>query len=143
MDKKILAKNIYYSILFGLALAFIFSMGYIVGVGKTTDKYDNRLRNIPRLDNYFADSSYLYLRTYRLSLPEELASLSWYNDKELDLLVGFIDDTGDIHLEFTGKTIPRDKYLDSTGRFDPITDHSEIPLEESGDLHSHTDYHYQ
>lgn len=115
-------------------LLFIFFMGFFTGKGYELQKYEKRVAEIEKsfekdflfTEDFFVDSSYQYLEGHRLDIPNEISTLTHYGDREFDLLAAFIDDGGDIHLGFTGKSIKREEFLGMRDSLDFIEEHSKL-----------------
>lgn len=115
---KINVKAILLTLLyFIMASGFIFIgclMGYYRGYNKgypdgykVAEKLFVPLSSTQVLDEYFVDSCYNYLDGSKLDLPEEIMSVTSYDDPQLDLFIGYMDDGGDIHFQFLGQRINR------------------------------------
>jgi len=117
-----------------LAYIFIISIGFMIGKGyqhqkdeKIINQLSNDVNSMLAPEDFFVDSSYQYLEGHRLDLPDEISEVSWYDDKEIDLMAVYIDDGGDIHLGFTGKTIPRSQFVgNKEDSLNLIEEHSEL-----------------
>jgi hypothetical protein len=97
-------------IVFFGSMIFMLALGFFTGVGyklHAMTPYMNTLEDRD-VSNFIADTSYNYLDGHLIDLPNEIAEVSWYDDKYIDLMYCFMDDGGDIHLQFTGKKVLRD-----------------------------------
>jgi len=117
-----------------LAITFLICIGFLVGKGyqyqqdeKVINQLSNDVNSMLAPEDFFVDSSYQYLEGHRLDIPDEISQVSWYDDKNIDLMAVFIDDGGDIHLGYTGKTIPRNLFLGNReDSLNLIEEHSEL-----------------
>lgn len=102
---------------FIMASGFMFIgnlMGYYRGYNKgypdgyrVAKKLFVPLSSTQVLDEYFVDSCYNFLDGAKLDLPEEIMTVTNYDEPQLDLFIGFVDDGGDIHFQFLGDKINR------------------------------------
>lgn len=114
------------------SLLFLFAIGFFTGKGYEQKQNEQRMDKLANVINtwqtpndLFVDSSFKYLDGHRLDIPDEISEVSWYDDEELDLIAAFIDDGGDIHFAFTGKTIPRETILNQDSL---ENNHSELTM---------------
>jgi hypothetical protein len=111
-----------------LTMVFIGVMFYIADISNKEREHRKELYSLKCFnpEDFFTDTSYQYLEGYRLDIPNEISTLSHYDDREFDLLVAYVDDGGDIHLGFTGKTIKREEYLNGRDSLHFIEEHSQL-----------------
>jgi hypothetical protein len=116
------------------SMLFVGSLCFIMGKAYNHDKDIKLIETLQQRDvsNYINDGAEGYLDGNLIDIPDEISTVSWYDDPEFDLMFVYKDDAGDIHLGFTGKTISRDSlHLDEMdtrehGELQPITQTSDI-----------------
>lgn len=116
------------------SMLFIGSLCFMMGKAYNHDKDIKLIQSLQQRDvsHYIVDGSEQYLDSQMIDIPDEISTVSWYDDPEFDLMFVFKDDAGDIHLGFTGKTISRDSL-----HFDDMNtdDHSELqPFKKTSDI---------
>lgn len=121
-------------IYFFVSILFICTLCFIMGKAYNHDKDIMLIKTLQQRDvsHYIIDGSEEYLDGNLIDLPNELSTVSWYDDTNIDLLFAYKDDAGDIHIGFTGKSIPRDSL-----HFDEMDtrDHSELqPITQANDI---------
>src|SRR5690348_8320734 len=92
-------------LLTAFGLVFIGSLsGYDRGYNKgypdgyrVAEKQFVPLSDTQVLNEYFVDSCYNFLDGAKLDLPEDIMTITNYDEPRLDLFIGFMDDGGDIH----------------------------------------------
>ncbi len=139
-------KNLLAPVLIATFLTSLLSycVGYYNGYNNSSFENEKKLDLIRSTDlgDFFANSSYKYLEGYKLDLPEEIKTLSWYDEPDVDLLVSFIDDSGDIHFKFTGQKMPREDLIRLLDREDMDKDIPRASLIDSNSIMKQMSYKY-